>query len=133
MIPGSALIHQRRLFDSYFSLPSNMIKYNSNSQGLLVYGSDWEHNLSDAFDSCFPKSKYLLCDIHMLWLPRPSQTKQLASRMSKESYNCFKDEGERMETWRRGHSQMYIFIYPKTAWRSRILILSHRKSTALLI
>ena len=62
---GPALIHQRRLFDSYFSLPSNMIKYNPNLQGLLVYGSDGEQNLSDAFDSCFPKSKHLLCDIHM--------------------------------------------------------------------
>ena len=62
---GPALIHQGRLFDSYFSLPSNMIKYNPNLQGLLVYGSDGEQNLSDAFDSCFPKSKHLLCDIHM--------------------------------------------------------------------
>lgn len=62
---GPALIHQRRLFDSYFTLPSSMIKYNPNLQGLLVYGSDGEKNLSDAFDSCFTKSKHLLCDIHM--------------------------------------------------------------------
>ncbi|XP_062611131.1 uncharacterized protein LOC134272979 isoform X2 [Saccostrea cucullata] len=62
---GPALIHQRRLFDSYFALPSNMIKYNPNLQGLLVYGSDGEKNLSDAFDSCFTNSKHLLCDIHM--------------------------------------------------------------------
>ena len=51
------------------------------------------------------------------------QTKQSVSRMSKESYNCWEDLiGERMETWRRGHSQMNIFIYPKNAWRNRILI-----------
>lgn len=62
---GPALIHQRRLFDSYFTLPSSMIKYNPNLQGLLVYGSDGEKNLSDAFDFCFTKSKHLLCDIHM--------------------------------------------------------------------
>lgn len=62
---GPALIHQRRLFDSYFTLPSNMIKYNPKIQGVLVYGSDGEKNLSDAFDSCFTTSKHLLCDIHM--------------------------------------------------------------------
>lgn len=62
---GPALIHQRRLFDSYFTLPSNMIKYNPKIQGVLVYGSAGEKNLSDAFDSCFTLSKHLLCDIHM--------------------------------------------------------------------
>ena len=43
--------------------------------------------------------------------------------MSKESYYMFQRWedliGERMETWRRGHSQMYIFIYPgmrEEAW-----------------
>lgn len=62
---GPALIHQRRLFDSYFTLPSKMIKYNPKIQGLIVYGSDGEKNLLDAFYSCFTTSKHLLCDIHM--------------------------------------------------------------------
>lgn len=62
---GPALIHQRRLFDSYFSLPSNMLKYCPELQRLIVYGSDGEKNITDSFDTCFSFSKHLLCDIHM--------------------------------------------------------------------
>ncbi|MES9879681.1 MAG: hypothetical protein ABW185_02225 [Sedimenticola sp.] len=62
---GPALIHQRRLFDSYFSLPSTMLKYCPDLQRLIVYGSDGEKNITDSFDTCFPFSKHLLCDIHM--------------------------------------------------------------------
>lgn len=59
-----ALIPRRRPFQSYFTSLSSMIKYNP-KHGLLVYGSDVEKFISDAFGSCFKKSKDLLYDIHM--------------------------------------------------------------------
>lgn len=62
---GPALIHQRRLFYSYFRLLSNIVKYNPKIQGVLVYGNDGERKFSDSIDSCFTTSKHLLCDIHM--------------------------------------------------------------------
>ena len=62
---GPALLHQKKLFDSYFSLPSMMVKYRPNLNRILVYGSDGEKNICDAFDACFPLSTHLLCDIHM--------------------------------------------------------------------
>ena len=63
---GPALIHQRRLFDSYFQLPSGMLKYCSDlKKNLLAYGSDGEKNITDSFDTCFSGAKYLLCDLHI--------------------------------------------------------------------
>ena len=62
---GPALIHQRRLFDSYFQLPSGMLKYCSDLKNLLAYGSDGEKNITDSFDTCFSGAKHLLCDLHM--------------------------------------------------------------------
>ena len=62
---GPALIHQRRLFDSYFQLPSGMLKYCPDLKNLLAYGSDGEKNITDSFDTCFSGAKHLLCDLHM--------------------------------------------------------------------
>ena len=62
---GPALIHQKKLFDSYFTLPSMMIEYKPSLQRVLVYGSDGERNLCEAMDTSFCFATHLLCDIHM--------------------------------------------------------------------
>ena len=65
VILGPTLIHQRKLFRSYFELPAKMIKYNPNLRHILAFGTDGEKSLADAFKHFLPSAKHLLCDIHM--------------------------------------------------------------------
>ena len=62
---GPALIHQKRSYDSFFLLPSNMIREKPGLGNIIVFGTDGEVNLTKAFESCMPFAKHLLCDIHM--------------------------------------------------------------------
>ena len=62
---GPVLIHQRKLYQSYYELPAKMIKYNRNLQKILAFGTDGEKALSDAFTTVLPFATHLLCDIHL--------------------------------------------------------------------
>ena len=62
---GPILLHQRKLFSSYYTLPSTMIRYDPDLQGILAFGTDGELALSKAFESAFPFAVHLLCDMHM--------------------------------------------------------------------
>lgn len=62
---GPILLHQRKLFTSYYTLPSTMIRYDPDLRGILAFGTDGELALSKAFESAFPFAVHLLCDMHM--------------------------------------------------------------------
>ena len=62
---GPILLHQRKLFSSYYTLPATMIRYDPDLQGILAFGTDGELALSKAFESAFPFAVHLLCDMHM--------------------------------------------------------------------
>ena len=62
---GPILLHQRKLFASYYTLPSTMIRYDPELQGVLAFGADGELALSKAFESAFPFAVHLICDMHM--------------------------------------------------------------------
>lgn len=65
VMPGPVLIHQRKLFSSYYLLPSTMVKLNKNCKNVLVIGSDDEQNLYEPFKSVMDGAHHLLCDLHM--------------------------------------------------------------------
>ena len=62
---GPILLHQRKRFTSYYALPSTMIRYDPDLQGMLVIGTDGELALSKVFESAFPFAVHILCDMHM--------------------------------------------------------------------
>ena len=62
---GPILLHQRKLFSPYYTLPATMIRYDPDLQGILAFGTDGELALSKAFESAFPFAVHLLCDMHM--------------------------------------------------------------------
>eukprot|EP00112_Aurelia_sp_Birch-Aquarium-sp1_P010637 Seg2265.2 transcript_id=Seg2265.2/GoldUCD/mRNA.D3Y31 product="hypothetical protein" protein_id=Seg2265.2/GoldUCD/D3Y31 len=61
---GPVLLHFKKDFDSYFQLPSNMLRYNKRLADVQCVGTDGEVNVSDALKSVFTKANHLLCDIH---------------------------------------------------------------------
>jgi len=62
---GPILIHQRKLFSSYYTLPSTMIRHEPDLLGVLAFGTDGEIALYQALESAFPFATHLLCDMHM--------------------------------------------------------------------
>ena len=62
---GPALIHYKKGFDSYFQLPSNMLRYNKALQAIKCISTDGEVNVSEALKSVFNEAHHSLCDIHM--------------------------------------------------------------------
>ncbi|XP_070564098.1 uncharacterized protein [Ptychodera flava] len=62
---GPTIIHQTRVFDSYYILPSFMIKHKPSLSDVLCYATDGDVNLSNAFKICMPYAHHLQCDRHM--------------------------------------------------------------------
>ena len=62
---GPALIHQKKIFASYYKLPSSMVQEQPALVNVKVFGTDGDKNLSQAFSACFGTAHHLLCDIHM--------------------------------------------------------------------
>ena len=56
VILGLSIIHTRKECQSYFSLPSKMLR---------VFGSDSEKNVYKPFSNLFSTTVHLLCDLHM--------------------------------------------------------------------
>ena len=62
---GPVLIHQSKSFESYFGLPSLMVKYSPELKNLQAMGTDGETALINAFKCIFTTALHLLCDLHM--------------------------------------------------------------------
>ena len=62
---GPSLFHSHKTFDSYFTLPSNIIRFCPGTKNLKAFGSDGEKNVFETFQACFMNANHLLCSIHM--------------------------------------------------------------------
>ena len=62
---GPGILHKQKLTTSYQTLPLLMTKYRQETAGVLVYGTDGEKNLADAFSNVFQHAQHLCCDIHL--------------------------------------------------------------------
>lgn len=62
---GSGILHKQKLNTSHQTLPLLMTKYHQEAAGVLVYRTDGETNLADAFSDVFPHAQHLCCDIHL--------------------------------------------------------------------
>ena len=62
---GPGILHKQKLKTSYQTLPLLMTKYHQAAAGVLVYGTDGEKNLAEAFSDVFPHAQHLCCDIHL--------------------------------------------------------------------
>ena len=61
---GPILKHTNNSFESYFTLPSTLIRLRPSYTSLKAFGTDGELNVYSAFKSCFNKAQHLLCWIH---------------------------------------------------------------------
>ena len=61
---GPILIDTNKSFESYFTLPSTLIRLRPSYTSLKAFGTDGELNVYSAFKSCFNKAQHLLCWIH---------------------------------------------------------------------
>ena len=61
---GSAITHAQKTFESYFTLPRNVLRHNRNIAQLKRFGTDAEVNVFQAFKTCFPNVDHLFCWIH---------------------------------------------------------------------
>ena len=61
---GPLLLHTRKTYDSYFNLPSNMIKLNPLLNGILVTGTDSEENVFRPFSDLCSAVLNQYCSIH---------------------------------------------------------------------
>ena len=61
---GLAITYAQKTFESYFTLPHNMLRHNRNIAQLKTFGTDAEVNAVHAFKTCFPNADHLLCWIH---------------------------------------------------------------------
>ena len=57
---GPAITHAQKTFESYFTLPHNMLRHNRNIEQLKTFGTDAEVNVFQAFKACFPNADNLL-------------------------------------------------------------------------
>ena len=62
---GPILLHQGKSYESYFPLPSLMVKYCPKLKELQAIGTDCEKALINAVVSVFQMALHLLCDLHM--------------------------------------------------------------------
>ena len=58
---GPAITHAQKTFESYFTLPHNMLRHNRNIAQLKAFATDAEVNVFQAFKTCFPNADHLLC------------------------------------------------------------------------
>lgn len=61
---GPVLIHSSKTAESYFTLPSNIVRFKSTLKNLNAFGTDGEINVFESFKNVFPGAKHLLCSIH---------------------------------------------------------------------
>ena len=62
---GSIHSHSNKSYDSYLTLPTNLVRLNRKISDLKAFGADEEKTLFDAFPTCFSEANHLLYRIHM--------------------------------------------------------------------
>lgn len=62
---GPILIHSEKTFESYYTLPSAMVRIRPDLTKLKAFGTDDEVNLYSALGSLFRDAHHLLCFIHV--------------------------------------------------------------------
>ena len=62
---GPGVLHKRKLEESYYTLPSLMVKYQPETRGVLFVGTDDEENIWKALNNVFLDALHLRCDIHL--------------------------------------------------------------------
>ena len=62
---GPGVLHKRKLEESYYTLPSLMVKYQPETRGVLVVGTDGEENIWKTLNNVFLDALHLRCDIHL--------------------------------------------------------------------
>ena len=62
---GPLIVHTSKDYQSYFSLPSEILRLVPALKDLKVFGSDSETNVYQPFVDLFPPATHLLCDLHM--------------------------------------------------------------------
>ena len=58
---GPALLHGEKTFESYFTLPSTLMRLKPEIGNLRTFGTDGEINLYQAMNACFKQPNHLLC------------------------------------------------------------------------
>ena len=61
---GPILQHTSNSFESYFALPSTLIRLRPSYTSLKAFGTDGMLNVYSTFKGCFNKAQHLLCWIH---------------------------------------------------------------------
>ena len=61
---GPAITHAQKTFESYFTLPHNILQHNRNIAQLKTFGTGAEINVFQAFKICLPNADHLLYWIH---------------------------------------------------------------------
>ena len=62
---GPEFLHKRKLEESYYTLPSLMVKYQPETRGVLVVDTDGEENIWKALNNVFSDTVHLRSDIHL--------------------------------------------------------------------
>ena len=63
---GPVIIHSHKTYDSYYTLPSNIIRFKPQLKNIFVVGTDDELNLHIALLDYFQATINLLCTIHIV-------------------------------------------------------------------
>ena len=63
---GPVIIHSHKTYESYYTLPSNIIRFKPQLKNIFVVGTDHELNLYKALLDCFQAAIHLLCTIHIV-------------------------------------------------------------------
>ena len=111
---GPILIYSNKSCDSYFTLPTNLVRLNQNISNLKAFGTDGEKNLFAAFRTCFSEANHLLCTIHVknnitnkcndLGIDSSSYIEEIFGKKVREMkfrglIDCYTKEEFRSETW----------------------------------
>ena len=62
---GPVLIHSHKTFDSYFTLPTTMLRLNPKLTSLKAFGTDGEKSLFESLKASFHQADHLLCWLHV--------------------------------------------------------------------
>ena len=84
---GPILLHAAKTFQSYYTLPSTMVRLKPSLASIRAFGTDGETEVYETMKACFPKAKHLLCWIHV----RDNIEKKLSSLKVNEKRQYIED------------------------------------------
>ena len=125
------MIHSSKTFESYFSLPSDMLRLKPELANLRAFGTDGEKKLFEAISTCFNKADHLLCWIQVkdnisqklesLCIETPNEymceifgktsgTTKVKELLDVTSEDQFELEWKRLEEIWKGRGSKFIFV-----------------------